>query len=1778
MGKGEIKLETYKRSTNIIKTRFEKILTKVTSLLAVTEATPPLTQVQVRALNTYLTEVRKKRADFEGNCQRIIEHEGEDISESELSSDIDSINDLYVEIVSQIESLLPPEDPLSPTSAANSSFQHMPSAQQHVRLPQLDLKTFNGDVSNWVAYINLFDATVHQNPTLSSVLKFQYLLSSLTDEPLSLIKSLNISAANYPIAYQLLRDRYHNARRLSTLHLNAILDLPNITVGHTKGLRNFLNSFAEHTQSLGALNCDITTAVNPLLSAHLLRKLDQELRKKLEHFRSSQECDIHSLPTVKHIIQFLNDECNQTEDASLHFPQSNNKQTNSQYTNKHNKTIRFADQKPHSSRSHALTVSSTSGQDVAPLHSSHTCFACNQTGHKIYSCPFFMSKTPNERSKIVKANKRCYSCLGSHMINVCTSKNVCNVCQKKHHSMLHFDRKSGPVSTPNQAAPSQPSLSQPPQDMQSYNTLVANSVARSNSRSLSNEATTVLLGTALVKVTAANGNTQVLRCLIDSGSQLSFVSERAVQLLNTSRVYSSHEITGISATTSRTKGVVHLDISTLGGTLIASQHPIHILDRISSDLPRVRISSDVWQLTRPFVLADPTFDRPGRLDMLIGGALYPLLFTQESHSLGPNMPHLVGTHFGYIVVGVAPCGSQAPSASYFVALHSSCESAELHSSLQRFWIQEEPPHSSRKSTEEELCDKHFIQTHTRTQGGRYVVRLPFQPEHPPLGQSRQIAEKRLLSLERKFEAQPQLKQLYIESMRECEASKHMTKVTTLDATTPHSYLPHHGVLKISGDSAKLRVVYDGSCKTSSGFSLNDLLMTGPKLQLNISDVLLHFRTHNIVFTCDIRQMYLQILVQPPDNLFQLVMWRESTSEPMSTYSLNRVTFGVSSSPFLAIRTLHQLAEDEGQDYPEAAAVLKAQTYVDDVITGSDTVTGALKLKEQLIQLLRRGGFELRKWTSNCPDLLHTLPSSHRDNPVFLEATNEPHFSILGLHWSPDSDKFSYHLNFPSATPTKRHVLSLIARVYDPCGFLSPFIMVAKSFMQLLWTTGLGWDEPLPSNLKEKWQTFVSSVPTLSNITIPRALQLNTSLNIQLHGFSDASECGYAAVVYSRCEQATGDVIVSQLIAKTRVSPLKRVTLPRLELCAAHLLAQLVSYCCDMLKLSVSPTQCYLWCDSSVALSWLQTPSYRLKTYVANRVAQAQELVPTSCWHYIPTKDNPADCASRGILATELATHPLWWTGPPWLSLPSSHWPDISFTPIDATTLEEVKSTPLTVLTASPRVDDFHLLSKFSSWDKLRRVTAYILRFSHNLKCPDKRHGALTTSELHDATLRLLRRVQQDSFPEDLKSLKQNGSCSVRLQRLAPFMDHMGIIRVGGRLRSAQISQEAKHPIVLPKHHPVVDLLIDSTHHKYLHSGPQLTQAIITQNYWIFSARQVIRSRIFKCITCFRNKPHNSSPLMGDLPASRVTPAKPFSSTGCDFCGPFTIKVVNLKAVRHVKAYICVFICMVTKAVHLEVVTDMTTDAFLASLTRFVSRRGLCSHLFSDCGTNFVGADANLQKLWNSILSSKDSQEKLLVSPALHGITFHFNPPAAPHQGGLWESVVRSAKHHLRRVMGDTVLTLMEFITLSTQIEAMLNSRPLTPLSSDPSDCSALTPGHFLTGAPLTAVPEPDHPAVPLNRLRHWQLVQALHQRVWRQWQLSYLHMLQQRPKWMHKTPNLKIGDLVLVHMNTPPLTWPLARITAVHPGPDGVVRVVDLKTPNGSLTRPAVKVFPLPIE
>ncbi|XP_044733954.1 uncharacterized protein LOC123296518 [Chrysoperla carnea] len=389
-----------------------------------------------------------------------------------------------------------------------------------------------------------------------------------------------------------------------------------------------------------------------------------------------------------------------------------------------------------------------------------------------------------------------------------------------------------------------------------------------------------------------------------------------------------------------------------------------------------------------------------------------------------------------------------------------------------------------------------------------------------------------------------------------------------------------------------------------------------------------------------------------------------------------------------------------------------------------------------------------------------------------------------------------------------------------------------------------------------------------------------------------------------------------------------------------------------------------------------------------------------------------------------------------------------------------------------------------------------------------------------------------------------------LRNLNPFLDQDGLLRVGGRLDQSSLEYDMKHPYILPKDSTLSRLVIWDVHLRLLHSGTRNTLATIRQRFWILGGRVSVRKEILRCVICSRYRGKRAQQLMGQLPPRRVTPTRPFTNSGVDYAGPFIIKTWRGRNAKSYKGYVCLFICSATSAIHLELVSDYSADAFIAAYKRFTGRRGLCSTLTSDCGTTFVGADAELKRLFTASSSESENLCRLLAND---GTDWHFNPPSASHFGGHFEAGVKSVKYHLKRVVGNLSLTYEEFTTVLSQIEAVLNSRPLCQLTEDPEDLSVLTPGHFLIGGPLSSIPEPNLENVSMPILSRWQLTRQIIDSFWVKWSREYLQQQQAIYKWRFPSLNIEIGSIVLVvDERYPPSKWPLGRVIQLHTGLDNL--------------------------
>lgn len=838
-----------------------------------------------------------------------------------------------------------------------------------------------------------------------------------------------------------------------------------------------------------------------------------------------------------------------------------------------------------------------------------------------------------------------------------------------------------------------------------------------------------------------------------------------------------------------------------------------------------------------------------------------------------------------------------------------------------------------------------------------------------------------------------------------------------------------------------------------------------------------------------------------------------------------------------------------------------------------TRTEALQLRKELQQVLDRHELTLKKWRSNSKVVMDGIPVTLHEKETEPEPYGKPNYlKTLGIHWNSHQDQFhvsTSQLLLP-AIVTKRALTSDIAKTFDVLGWFAPTTIVMKMLIQELWEAKTDWDERVSDTIQEKWTGWREELPELAAHPIKRQyyIQGEQPINIQLHGFSDASTKAYSAVIYVRAEYKSNPPTVVLVTAKTKVAPLKGLTVPRLELCGAQLLASLMTTVRKTLNISLDCIQC--WCDSTIVLYWLDGTSRQNKTYVANRVSRILERIPPDHWKHVPGLENPADCASRGISPQTLIDHPLWWHGPSWLAqepIETPPQPTLAHNARDEDVVKEAKLVAAVTVEQPP-----WLLQRYSTYNKLKRCVAWILRFVTNARTTiGKRNltNLLTTEDIVKAETLLYIQSQQRTFPEgQMKQWKTDK----RTRSLNPTRDKRGIIRVNGRLGNSKLAYAQRFPIILRGKDPLCRLIIKHHHFASGHAGPTLLMSTLGREYYLIQGMAVVKSICRNCVTCKRFHAETERQLMGQLPKCRVIPGSPFNSVGTDFAGPITTKRGYTRKPVLLKSYVCVFVCMTTKAIHLETVSDLTTASFMACLKRFVARRGKPQHIYSDNGTNFVGAFRELEEVY-ALMRTAKMQTAVNHYCTNDRINWHFSPARAPHFGGIWEAAVKSFKFHLRRITNKLVLSFEEMTTVLTQIEAALNSRPLMPLHSHSTEgLDVLTPGHFLIGKPLTALPDIEHEEK-LTPYRRWKLCKQLTQQFWLNWSNDYLRNLHQRTKWQKEARNVQVGDIVLIRGEQTFRTndWPLARVVKIYTGKDGLVRAADVQTGSSVYCRPIAK-------
>lgn len=1254
------------------------------------------------------------------------------------------------------------------------TLQQQTTSYRGIKVPALNIDCFSGGDNNydkWPPFYNNFKASIHDNQSISTVHKFSLLRSHLKDEARDLINHLIVTDENYSIAWDKLCKRYHKPKKIALSYINRFIKMESISTISSKNLRKITDLADEQLRGLDALGNDYKSR-DPWLVAMLLSKVDNETRR-LWSIESSEKATF----AISELIEFLTKRCDALEDAQ-----------------------------PIASKSD----SSKPKNSTKSFHSEiqyNRCPHCNEN-HPLFRCFKFLGNNVESRRNLVKQLNVCFNCLKKNHSSIdCKSKATCQTCHKKHHTLLHFTDQNHIQSA------NQPSIST---HIATVNTLNSDQnscinqqqITPHNSQSLScskttpnNPASTIssssssafhtatvnnqtLLPTILAFARDTSGRLIQIRALLDSASMSSFITEQCCQNLGLQRTHACISIDALSCTTAgASRGRVELVIQPKSNLDTLITLDALVLSRITSKLPESFIDISNWSNLQHLTLADSKFNQPNKIDVLIGVDLFyklqcptPIIHINEDVIAQETI-------FGWIIAGNSSI-KPSKSSSFITNIN---QQPDAHCFLQMFWKLEDVPECSKRTIDDIKAEKHFVEHLQREDDGKFTVRLPFKENSALLGNSKTAALQRLFAIERKFIKSPKLQKDYQEFMSQYVNLGHMEEVKDLGVAEDKSYyLPHHAVVKDDSLTTKVRVVFDASCKTSTGVSLNDCLIAGPTIQRELASTLLNFRSYNIAFISDIEKMYRMINVHTDDRNYQRILWRDSSMNPIKTFRLNTVTYGTSSAPFQAIRCLNEIGTRIKLTYPLASSKILEDFYVDDLLSGSDSIENAIELKQQICEALQGYGMHLRKWTSNSKEFLQSIPQSNIESSEFelIDQQSAPTVKTLGLHWNPNTDVFSFKVNNSNQLcTTKRQILSLASKVFDPLGWLAPITVRLKMFFQSLWLMNLDWDDDIPDQLQDNWNKLQASLVELENITIPRCLHLmksNKETQIELHAFSDASEGAYGAVIYFKVSNNSINTI-RLVTSKSKVAPIKQITLARLELCGALLLSKLVKW---VLKVFTNYfIKLFAWCDSTIVLAWLNAHPRKWSNFVANRTSQILEVIPRSNWRHINSKQNPADLVSRGIDPDKLAANQLWWNGPPWLILSENKWPESVNTNTNIDNIPETKTRSITLLTnlTLTTYDDMfgELCERFSSFEKIKRVLCIFDRFIQFLQGSTAQNRFIQSSELKEVELKLLRWSQNQSFHDEITLLKKQRSISKSssLSSLMPLIKMMFYVLV-----------------------------------------------------------------------------------------------------------------------------------------------------------------------------------------------------------------------------------------------------------------------------------------------------------------------------------------------------------------------------------------------------------------
>ena len=1658
------------------------------------------------------------------------------------------------------------------------------------KLPKMEPSVFSGNVEKFPMWLKAFETYIELK-TKSPIERLHFLGRYTAGEAKAAIVGwLHLRTQEaYRQAKERLIDRYGNDFVVSHAYRMKLKEWPAVKGGDGRALRDF-SDFLEHCQASAAESSQHLRVLDDYMEIQMLvQKLPKYMvdrwKRMVDQWLYGEESTGRH-PPFSEFVRFVSVEA-RIACGPVAIPTHEDKQS-------------AAHKMP---RGKARTFMSST--EVRRTHTGQgdnqrvtECVLC-QKQHGIRDCDAFKRMTVVNRNSKVNQLGLCRGCLKKgHKWKECYTRERCGVCSRWHPTLLHDESLSSGSEVRAETAVKQRVDSAP-----QATSLRSGSVGDAERSGCSHS----LVLPVLLSHKSNPEHQLLVYALLDAQSDACFVAQSVCETLDIEGRNTKLELstmTGKSIIESTAvEGLViqplrEDDVIKLPTTYSRPEIPCS-----KGSIPK-KDTAVKWKHLEAIADKMPTFFQDAPVALLLGTNCPRAIKPLEVVCGQDEEPWAIRTYLGWGIVGCvgdvvdadnkvchlvdAGAGQKKRCHFAFKSRVRELSPLDVLKTLESDFQETRQDNKTGLSVEDQQFMKKMSAGIQQREDGHLEMPLPLKDEKMRLPNNRVAAVQRLKGLKAKLVRNESYRRDYVGFMEATLAKGYAEAVPNEELKLNDGrvwYIPHHGIYHPHKD--KIRVVFD--CSASyEGLALNNCLLQGPDLTKSLAGILCRFRKQPVAISCDLEGMFNQVGVVAEDrNLLRFLWWKDGKTEcEPGEFRMKTHLFGATSSPACAMFALRAAADDHQADEEKAAEFVRNDFYIDDGLTSVQDVQSGISLIAATRELCERKGFKVHKILSNSIDVVKSVPMDSRCvglQSLDVGTGDLPVQRTLGVQWNVETDMLSIQVRPREKQLNRRGILSIVSSVFDPLGLVSPFVLKGKLLLRDLCRENLGWDEPIPEVVAKAWDEWMRSMVALENVSVPRCYVhegVKDDMTVELHHFSDASSVGYGQCSYLRTVASDGSVSCSLVVSKSRVAPIKPITVPRLELTAAVLSVRISRFLQEELKLQ-NVTEVF-WTDSMVVLGYIANEARRFHVYVANRVQEIRNHTEPSQWRHIATDDNPADLASRGVDAEGLVGNELWWHGPSALACAALPVQEDKYELQDDD--PEVKRSA-TVFSSNAstevRMADLHeRLEYFSDWRRAKRAVARCIWYTKKLRHRVQRkkdivqqdhssNGDITVAVVTAAENSILKALQQKEL--DVNQAIQAGRLSTggklkNLSRLDPIVKDE-LVCVGGRLRRSGFPEREVHPVILPNKSHVTTLIIRDCHEKVGHAGRGLTLARVrSSGYWVVGGRRAVARLILQCVTCKKLRGKTQQQKMADLPSDRLEAAPPFTYSGVDLFGPFYVHERRSQS----KRWGVLFTCLSCRAVHIETVSSLSTDSFLNAYRRFVCRRGPVRVLRCDRGTNFVGGKRALEEALEEMDSDKVRRE--LLKEDCDWVTMKLNFPFSSHMGGAWERMIGSARTVLDGLLRQIDARLDDELlrTLLCEVEAIVNSRPLTSFNMCPDDPDPICPTNLLTQKSSVVLSPPGvFQSCDLYCRRRWRRVQHLANVFWRRWRSDFLQDRQERRKWTTEQRNIEDGDIVLiVDDDTPRCRWVLGRVVQVHRSGDGLVRRVTVRAAKGSYDRP----------